>query len=288
VTRRLLAALVATLLGLATGAVVVSAPAQAAACVRGQGVTVVVDPQQLGGGTTTTCVAGGGRAATEAFAAAGVSMRRVTSQPGFVCQVQGLPGNAGCSRTPPATAYWSLWVSTGDGTWSYATTGVDGLSVPKGGWVAWSWQGQEGRAQPGVGPVGVAAPRPSSGASQGAGGKRGESSSSPRPSADARGGSASGSTSDGATKGDAGRKDAKDEDEKREDGKREDGKREDGDGEAATAAPTTDAPADGDARSASADAGSGSPVGTLAAVVVVLALLAAAGVVAWRRRSAAP
>lgn len=286
-TRRLLAALVATLLGVATGAVVVSAPAQADVCRAGQGVTVVVDYQQLGGGTSTACVPGGSMIAASAFAAAGVDMQRAARQRGFVCRVNAQPTDAGCVQASPANAYWSLWVSSGNGTWSYATSGVDGVTVPEGGWVAWSWQDQADRAQPRVSPVGAPAAEPSTGTNQGKGSTDGGSSTS-------LGGSGSGDAASGGErlkaaddtkreKGEKdsddakGRKDAKDDAESEEAGA--------GRSEAPTAAPSD---ADGDARSASADAGSGSPVGTLAAVVVVLALLAAAGVVAWRRRSAAP
>ncbi len=276
-TRRLLAALVAVLLGTATGAVVLAAPAQAAACAKGDGVTVVVDPQQLGGGTSTRCVGGGGSKAASAFASAGIAMQRASRQKGFVCRVNSQPAKAGCVEASPPDAYWSLWVSTGNGSWSFATVGVDGLNVPKGGWVAWSWQGQSGKAQPGVSPVGKAAaapaPKPSSRPTQKA---PTAAPTSAVPSAEA---SASAK--------------AKAEQKAQEEKKagQEAGQKSGQEGEADAASPSDGAgddgtTSDGDTRATSADAGS--PWPTLVGVEAVLVLLGAAGIVAWRRRGSAP
>lgn len=271
-TRRLLAALVAVLLGTATGAVVLAAPAQAAACAKGDGVTVVVDYHQLGGGASTTCVPGGGRKATSAFDAAGVSLRYAARQQGFVCQVNAKPANAGCVQASPSDAYWSLWVSSGNGSWSYATAGVGGVSVPKGGWVAWSWQGQSGKAQPGVSPVGKAAaapaPKPSSRPTQKA---PTAAPTSAVPSAEA---SASAKAK------------AKETAEKKAEQKAEEER------EASAATPSDGAggndgtTSDDETLATSADAGS--PWPTLVGVAAVLVLLGAAGIVAWRRRGSAP
>lgn len=292
-TRRVLAALVATLFGVATGAVVVAAPAQAAACVAGQGVTVVVDPHRLGGAVSTTCVVGGSRGATAAFGAAGVRMDRAARQPGFVCRVNQAPASAGCVQASPANAYWSLWVSSGNGVWSYATTGVDGVTVPQGGWVAWSWQGQASRAEPGVTPVGAAAARPSAQPTGSTGGSRGPSSSDGRGGSGASGdgGASAGTSAPGGGSGSS--KDA----EQGSGGSAEDDaddaetRARDDEREPRTAPSATPSAGDAagaergdDVRATSADTGSGVPVGTLVAVAVVLALLGAAGVVAWRRR----
>ncbi|ALX03434.1 hypothetical protein [Aeromicrobium erythreum] len=293
-TRRLLAALVATLLGVATGAVVVQAPAQAAACAQGDGVTVVVDPHQLGGGVSTTCVPGSGSKASAAFTAAGVSMQRAARERGFVCRVNALPVDAGCVQASPADAYWSLWVSTGNGSWSYAQIGVDGLDVPRGGWVAWSWQGQASRAQPGVSPVGAAAVQPSARPTGSTGGSRGPSSSEGRGGSGASGdgGATAGTPSSGRATGSSKDAEQKSRDGAKDAGDDEDEKRARNDERARRTAPSA-TPSSSDAASAgsgdetratSAHAGSGAPVGTLVAVGVVLALLGAAGVVARRRR----
>ncbi|MDR6118138.1 hypothetical protein QE370_001322 [Aeromicrobium sp. SORGH_AS981] len=292
-TRRLLPALVATLLGVASGAVVVQAPAQAAACAQGDGVTVVVDPHQLGGGVSTTCVPGSGSKASAAFTAAGVSMQRAARERGFVCRVNALPADAGCVQASPADAYWSLWVSTGNGSWSYAQIGVDGLDVPRGGWVAWSWQGQASRAQPGVTPAGAAAAQPSARPTSSAGGSRGPSSSEGRGGSGASGdgGASAGAPSSGRGTGsskDAGRESRDgaggddDEDEKR--ARDDERARRTASSATPSASDATSAGSGDETRATSSDAGSGAPVGTLVAVAVVLALLGAGGVVAWRRR----
>ena len=139
----------ATLVGLA-------GPAQAAACQRGTGVTVVVQGQ---GFNSVRCVSSGGTASSN-FGAAGHSLTRVASQPGFVCKVDGRP-NIGCQNTPPSDAYWGLYWSRGDGGgWSYSNSGVGSLRVPNGGWVAFVFQ-DGGRRSPSVTPLGPApAPKP--------------------------------------------------------------------------------------------------------------------------------
>ena len=89
---RLAARLVAALvLGAATTALPV-APAQAAACPSGDGVTVVVDYHELGGGVAQVCDSGGaGKTAAAQLTAAGFALTRVQRQPGFVCRVEGKP-----------------------------------------------------------------------------------------------------------------------------------------------------------------------------------------------------
>lgn len=145
----------ATLLVAAPGSLALMPAAHAAGCFGSGGVTVVVDFQQLGGGAQTGCdPAGGGRVAAVSFPEAGFPLTDVQQTPGFTCRVSGKPATDPCVRTPPATAYWSLWWSDGrSGTWSYATVGVGSLKVPEGGYVAFSWQGQAGRALPGISPT---------------------------------------------------------------------------------------------------------------------------------------
>ena len=174
---RLLAALALVASGLVLQSQV---PAVAAGCTGSTGVTVVVDHHQLGGGVQQACDAdGGGRAASTVFPDSGFPLTYVQRQPGFVCRVAGAPSNDPCVNTPPASAYWSLWWSDGkSGTWTYASTGVGSLTVPDGGYVAFSWQGQDGKAAPGVTPTPRAAssspsPSPSAGDSGGGGGTTG-------------------------------------------------------------------------------------------------------------------
>ncbi|MFJ9316270.1 hypothetical protein ACIRN4_18935 [Pimelobacter simplex] len=144
---------VAALVAAATVVLLPADPASAAGCSGATGVTVVVDFNQLRGDDLTTGCApsGGGSAASEIFPAAGYPLDYVTDST-FVCRVSGYPENAGCGRTPPATAYWSLWWSDGkSGRWTYAPRGVAGLKIPTGGYVAFSWhQGSGDAAPPGV------------------------------------------------------------------------------------------------------------------------------------------
>ncbi len=174
---RLLAALALVASGLVLQSQV---PAVAAGCTGSTGVTVVVDHHQLGGGVQQACDAdGGGKAASTVFPDSGFPLTYVQRQPGFVCRVAGAPSSDPCVNTPPASAYWSLWWSDGkSGTWTYASTGVGSLTVPDGGYVAFSWQGQDGKAAPGVTPTPRAAssspsPSPSAGDSGGGGGTTG-------------------------------------------------------------------------------------------------------------------
>jgi hypothetical protein len=120
---------------------------------------VVVDFHQLrAGDAQTACDTGGaGKYAAAQFADVGHALTYVQNE-AFVCQVDGL-GSPQCARTPPASAYWSLWWSDGKSGWRYASVGVAALKVPAGGYVALSWQKGNAQAPP---RVKLAAPPPSS------------------------------------------------------------------------------------------------------------------------------
>jgi hypothetical protein len=134
----------------------VSAPAQAATCSGSHGVSVVVDFHELGGGVQTRCDRGGaGESAWTQLEDVGYDLTGVTRQPGFICRIDGKPtvDQDPCVNTPPSDAYWSLWWSDGtSGKWSYSSQGPASLKVPDGGYVGMSWQGGNGKAQPGVTP----------------------------------------------------------------------------------------------------------------------------------------
>jgi hypothetical protein len=144
------AALVATAVGL----VLPAGPAGAATCSSARGVSVVVDFHELGGVQTACVAGGGGKSGTSLLTSAGFALSYVQRQPGFICQINGLPTNDPCVNTPPADAYWGLWWSDGrSGKWTYATTAAGGLTVPEGGYVAFSWNGSAGRSAPGLSPA---------------------------------------------------------------------------------------------------------------------------------------
>jgi hypothetical protein len=151
---RRLAGSVAAVLTAAAGLVgLSSAPAAAAFC-SGNGVNVVVDFNGLGGGVRRSCDPNGaGRTADKVFPAAGFNLTYAQRQPGFVCRVNGTPGSDPCQNASPSDAYWGLFWSDGkSGKWSYSSTGVGGLKVPNGGFVAFSWQGSEAKDPPSASP----------------------------------------------------------------------------------------------------------------------------------------
>lgn len=150
VVRLAVVALAATAAGLVVP--LSTAPAQAATCSTSSGVSVVVDFHQLGGGAQAACDAdGAGKDAAAQFTDVGHTLTYVQGQ-AFVCQIDGAPDTQ-CVRTPPGNAYWSLWWSDGrTGTWTYASSGVEALEVPAGGYVGFSWQKGTAQVPPGVTP----------------------------------------------------------------------------------------------------------------------------------------
>ncbi|MDO9495401.1 MAG: hypothetical protein Q7J48_06845, partial [Nocardioides sp.] len=131
------------------------APAAAAGCSSADGVTVVVDFNELGGGVPSVCDAGGGgKKASALFVDAGFPLSYASRQPGFVCRVSGVPTSDPCVNTAPANAYWGLWWSDGEtGSWSYSSLGAASLTIPEGGYVAFSWDQSESAAPPSFTPA---------------------------------------------------------------------------------------------------------------------------------------
>lgn len=155
----------AAALAAAAGTVLLPAgPAGAAACADDTGVTVVVDFHELGGGVQQRCDAdGSGKTAAQLFTDNGFALTYVQRQPGFVCRVSGKPADDACVNTPPADAYWGLFVADGSSaTWSYASQGVGSLTLDDGESVAFSWQGSSDSSPPRVAPRtdAVASPTP--------------------------------------------------------------------------------------------------------------------------------
>jgi hypothetical protein len=144
--------LAAVTLAVAAAGVVVPSAARAASCGGDSGVTVVVDFHGLDGkGAQAACdPGGGGEKGSDQFTEVGYTLSYVQTQPGFVCQVDDAPDSP-CVRTPPATAYWSVWWSDGkSGTWKYASVAVGSLHVKDGGYIALSWQKGQAQAPPRV------------------------------------------------------------------------------------------------------------------------------------------
>jgi hypothetical protein len=137
-----LAGLVAATLVAAAGLVGLSTGPAAAALCSGAGVNVVVDFQGLGGGVQKGCDRNGaGRSADKVLPAAGFPLKYAVREPGFVCRVKNTPTSDPCGNASPTDAYWGLYWSNGkNGVWNYSSSGVGGTSVPKGGFIAFSWQ----------------------------------------------------------------------------------------------------------------------------------------------------
>lgn len=131
--------------------------AHASACTGGSGVTVVVDFGPYGG-VQTGC-APDPTNGLSALSQAGFSVAMVTSQPGFVCRINGAPPaeDDACARTPPATAYWAYWqAAPGGRSWTYSGLGAASSQPVDGATEGWAF-GDSG--QPGVTPpVNTAAP----------------------------------------------------------------------------------------------------------------------------------
>lgn len=140
--------------------VAVSVPAHAAACVKGTGVTVVVQGQGI---NSTTCVLGTKAKASVKFAEAGHRLDRAALESGFfVCRVDGRPASDPCGKASPADAYWALYHADGlGGSWVYSSVGVAGLDRSAGQWVAFVFQDSHSATRPSMTPVGpTSTPKP--------------------------------------------------------------------------------------------------------------------------------
>lgn len=125
--------------------------------------TVVVDYGPLDGGVEIGCdPEGGGKPAAQVVTDAGFDLHYVSSQPGFVCRIDGLPGEGDedCADTPPADAFWGLFWSDADPeTWSYSNEGAGSLDVPEGGSIGWRFQDGGDREVPSAPPTQRKEPR---------------------------------------------------------------------------------------------------------------------------------
>ena len=147
---------------LALGAGLAVSPAQAiddsqgspGFCPDDDGVTVVVDFQQLGGETVVRCSPGSGpRLALEVLEGAGFQVDGVARWgDGFVCRIEDRPSadeqlpiegdddyQEACVDTPPASGYWSYWYADDGGDWQYSPYGVKNRVVQPGGFEGWSF-----------------------------------------------------------------------------------------------------------------------------------------------------
>jgi hypothetical protein len=200
--------LVALLVGVVAGAGLVTPTASATSgrCAPGTGVTVVVDFRG-GSGSSGVQVAcdpnGAGKSGTQVMQEAGFTLSYVSSQPGFVCRINGWPNanRDSCQRTPPTNAYWGLFWSDGSpATWTYSNTGIGGVKVPAGGSIGWRFQNGGSLDRPGAAPNSAR----TSGGSGGSGGGSGGSGGAGGGSGGSSGGGSGGGSSSGGSSGSTG------------------------------------------------------------------------------------
>ncbi|GAA2819723.1 prenyltransferase/squalene oxidase repeat-containing protein [Crossiella cryophila] len=111
-------------------------------CPDGNGVTVVVDFQELGGATEIRCAPGDQASGLTALENSGFVVEGTRRWgKAFICRIQGKPGvdTEACINTPPANAYWSYWHAPNGGSWAYSTSGVTGRKPPLGSFEGWSF-----------------------------------------------------------------------------------------------------------------------------------------------------
>ncbi|WP_406279119.1 hypothetical protein [Embleya sp. NBC_00896] len=111
-------------------------------CPTANGVTVIVDFQELGGTTIVRCAPGDQATGHAALKNAGINIAG-TSRWGeaFICRIEGKPGpnSEPCIDTPPAKAYWSYWHAPNNGSWTYSQWGVMNRKPPLGSFEGWSF-----------------------------------------------------------------------------------------------------------------------------------------------------
>jgi hypothetical protein len=105
------------------------------------GVTVVVDLAAFGGGVVTRCAPGAPSSGFAALRDAGFTITPVSSNHGFLCRIDGLPGPEAdpCQEIPPASAYWSYHLADRGGTWQASTRGAGNRTPPPGSVEGWAF-----------------------------------------------------------------------------------------------------------------------------------------------------
>ena len=152
-------------LGVATSTASLSASGLSA-CTTTSGVLVTVDFSYFGGSVDLGCAAGSPDNGLDAMHQAGF-LTAGDEQDGdaYVCRIgvaqegpgseRPTPAEDPCVSTPPATAYWSLWVAdAGQRSWDYSQFGATSYTPPPGSIEGWSFG--PGR-QPGMTPAQVRA-----------------------------------------------------------------------------------------------------------------------------------
>lgn len=127
-------------------------PASAAACAGGDGVTVVV--QFPNGSTSIGCAPGDPTSGLAALKGAGFGYTFAPNEPGFVCQIDGAPGDQNCMKPN----YWAYYHASAGGSWRYSTVGAGSFDPAPGSVEGWRFG--SGSA-PSTAPPGTGSPKPS-------------------------------------------------------------------------------------------------------------------------------
>lgn len=109
------------------------------------GVTVVVDFQELGGGVNVRCAPQPVTSGFDALRRAAISYDQYQ---GFVCRIAGKPEEGPCDRYPPANAYWAYWTATPGGQWVYSKFGAGSRKPAAGSYDGWSFSKDRGSGDP--------------------------------------------------------------------------------------------------------------------------------------------
>lgn len=154
--RRLGIALTGVLVASAGAALLVLPPATAAptagACSDSTGVTVVVDFASTGGGVQVRCAPAPVKNGFDALTRAGFSITNVSTQPGFLCRIDGKPADDPCNHTPSPSRYWSYWHAERGGAWIYSTSGGS-RTPPPGSVDGWAFGASDPPSTAPPGPV---------------------------------------------------------------------------------------------------------------------------------------
>ena len=139
-----------------------SAAASGTVCPGTTGVTVIVDFGSLGGGIAEGCATGAPSTGLIALVKAGFPYVEVSTVPGFVCRIGGLPGpdKQNCSNTPPGNAYWAYFHATRGGDWVFSQMGAGSTKPAQGSVEGWAFQSSTAntRVPPSVAPPAAVQP----------------------------------------------------------------------------------------------------------------------------------
>ncbi|WP_158884376.1 hypothetical protein [Amycolatopsis anabasis] len=111
-------------------------------CPGPDGVTVVVDFQDLGGDVLIRCAPGDPETGLEAVQNAGIEITGTDRWGlGFVCRLEGKPGPDAepCIDTPPNEAHWGYWHASNGGSWRPSQYGLQNRNPPAGSFEGWSF-----------------------------------------------------------------------------------------------------------------------------------------------------